>query len=603
MAMDTIKLPEVKLIETKISTHNIGVSIDAIKTASLHEGSNLELTSLISNSSFFYIKKYGALATPTFRGTSSAHTLVLWNGIPINSIANGLSDLSNIYCDNFSEIFIVNGGEASVFGSGAIGGSIHLNTDTKLAERNELGFSSTIGSYGLSSQSLDLLIKYNKIRAKVNFQQFAHDNNFEFINTTQIGHPLSINEYGKIKYNSQQLDLTYQLSTNTKYSFNYWSSNQQREVPQNMTIPISDAKQYDKSIRILSSVKHKKNNLVILAKKAYVQEDFEYTELSKNIKSFYLSESHISDVDLKFLRNNYLYNIDVVLTNNQLVNNNYISVQQNEKSLAAFCAVQYRSKKLLINSVLRKEWHSDFNIPYIPTLAFEIELNNLITFKARFNRNFRVPTFNDRFWAGAGANGNINLNSEDAWNKEVGLGLNTKYMKIGIAGYNLHISDMILWQQIENSTWMPNNIQNVFSRGIETKIGFRYKELSFDGNYGYTKSTNESATNHLDNSVGKQLRYVPLHKATALLKAEYEKIVFGISTSYTGEVITSYGEPYNQTLDSYILTNISLKYLFDLLPFSLEAKVKNLMNKSYITYLNYPNPGREYLLTLNYTIY
>lgn len=602
MAMDTIKLPEVRLEETKISTHNIGVNIEVINLTSLYESSSLELTNIISNYSSFYVKKYGALATPTFRGTSSAHTLVLWNGIPINSIANGLSDLSNIYCDNFSKIFIVNGGESSVFGSGAIGGSIHLNTDAKFDEKNAPVFSSTIGSYGLSSHALNLLIKHNKFKAKVNLHELTHDNNFEYINTTQFGDPLLINEYGKRKFNSQHLDMTYQFSTNTKYSLNFWASNQEREVPQNMTTPFSDAKQYDKSIRILSSVKHKKNNLLISAKQAYVQEDFEYTELSKEIQSSYLAESYISDIDLKFFKNNYLYNVDILLTNNQLTNNNYIDTQKDEKSIAAFFSAQYRSKKLLINSVLRKEWHSNFNIPYIPSLAFESKLSNLVTFKARVNRNFRAPTFNDRFWAGANANGNINLKSEDSWNQEIGLDFNIKHMRFSITAYNLHISDMILWQQIENGSWMPNNIQQVFSRGIETKIRFKLREFVFDGDYAFTKSTNESATNYLDNTVGKQLRYVPLHKLNSRLKIVKEKFQYSLSTSYTGEVITTYGEPYNQTLDSYMLTDLSIRYIFDLTHVSIEAKIKNLMDKSYVTYQNYPNPGREYLLTLNYTM-
>ena len=81
-----------------------------------------------------------------------------------------------------------------------------------------------------------------------------------------------------------------------------------------------------------------------------------------------------------------------------------------------------------------------------------------------------------------------------------------------------------------------------------------------------------------------------------------EKFQYSLSTSYTGEVITTYGDPYNQTLDSYMLTDFSVRYIFDLTHVSIEAKIKNLMNKSYVTYQNYPNPGTEYLLTLNYTI-
>ena len=68
------------------------------------EGNSNNLAGLVSRLSSLYIKSYGALATPSFRGTTSSHTLVLWNGIPINSNANGLADFSSIYPFNFSNI-------------------------------------------------------------------------------------------------------------------------------------------------------------------------------------------------------------------------------------------------------------------------------------------------------------------------------------------------------------------------------------------------------------------------------------------------------------------------------------------------------------------
>ena len=99
--LDTIFLPEVKLIESRLSTHNIATHINRIEPQSLSDGSSVDLADLISGSSSVYLKKYGALATPAFRGTLSSHTLVLWNGMPVNSITTGLSDFSSIYCQNF----------------------------------------------------------------------------------------------------------------------------------------------------------------------------------------------------------------------------------------------------------------------------------------------------------------------------------------------------------------------------------------------------------------------------------------------------------------------------------------------------------------------
>ena len=77
---------------------------------------------------------------------------------------------------------------------------------------------------------------------------------------------------------------------------------------------------------------------------------------------------------------------------------------------------------------------------------------------------------------------------------------------------------------------------------------------------------------------------------------------FIVNKNYTGEVITSHGALENKTLPYFILTDIAIAYSPDFVPVSIEGKVKNLMDKSYTTYQNYPNPGRELLLTLNYTI-
>ena len=186
-------------------------------------------------------------------------------------------------------------------------------------------------------------------------------------------------------------------------------------------------------------------------------------------------------------------------------------------------------------------------------------------------------------------------------NKEIGLDFTSKKVHLSITSYHLNIYDMILWQPV-NNIWTTNNVKEVLSRGVELTSTLKLKNIIFNGNYSYTKSTNEVATNSLDNSVGDQLRYVPVHKAHARILIKQDNLELQFIKSYTGEVITSYGMLDNNTLDSYILTDISVKYKFSSIPILLHAKIKNLMDKSYVSYENYPNPGREYVLTINYLI-
>tara|TARA_B100000902_G_C26442262_1_gene496635 strand:- start:46 stop:498 length:453 start_codon:yes stop_codon:yes gene_type:complete len=149
---------------------------------------------------------------------------------------------------------------------------------------------------------------------------------------------------------------------------------------------------------------------------------------------------------------------------------------------------------------------------------------------------------------------------------------------------------------------MPSNIKKVFSRGFEADIKVNTNNLIFNTNYSFTKSTNDNDTENLDYTSGEQLRYVPLHKGNVSLTLIDKNIHLTLNKMYTGKVITSYAFPENKTLDSFLLTDLSCKYILTNYQISILLKVKNLFNKSYVTYLNYPNPGREYLLTINYNM-
>ena len=602
MAMDTIRLPEVKLEHNRLQTHSIGKHLVILTPKIIGESTSQKLSDCLANHSSVYIKQYGALATPTFRGTSSSHTLVLWNGIPLNSIANGLLDFSITAVQGFEKIAIVHGGDASVFGSGAMGGSIHLNSITDFKNQKEIKLTSEQGSYGLLSQGISLKHSTDKLAFNLSLTSLADDNTFEYINTTQMGHPTVVNNYGKIESKSGKVNLAYKYDSTTKFAVAYWSSANDREVPQNMTTPFSDAKQYDKTNNLLLSATHFFTDGVITFKRAFLEEDFRYTEHLKNIDSQYLTNSKITDVDVKINKGGFLYNLGGNFTKQSVINNNYLDTRQLEKQSAIFSSVQYNYDFLSMNTVLRKPWQTTFEVPLVPCLAFSADITKQLSIRFKYNRNFRSPTFNDRFWAGAGANGNPDLTPEDAWNKELGFDVNTSNFKFKATVYTLNISDMILWQQMDNGSWMPNNIKQVWSRGLETCLKIHTKNLSIIGNYAFTKSTNELATDPLDETLGKQLRYVPLHKGNINFIITEDNLQFILNQSYTGSVITSHDALKNKTLPYFILTDIAIAYSPDFISVSIEGKVKNLMDKSYTTYQNYPNPGRELLLTLNYTI-
>ena len=290
-----------------------------------------------------------------------------------------------------------------------------------------------------------------------------------------------------------------------------------------------------------------------------------------------------------------------MFNNHNISNNNYIGSQQKEQQLAIFSSIQYNSNIFKVNTAIRKEWETNYKVPLLPSLAIELDIINNTKIRAKYNQNFRAPSFNDRFWVGSNSQGNINLKSEKGNNIELGFNYNNKYLNYKLTTYSLYVTNWIIWQEQNNGIWIPDNIMQVWSRGIESKAKIYYKNYSIILNYTYTKVTSEKASSSLDQTVGKQLRYVPIHKGNILYLYTKDNIQLLINRSYTGKVITTYGAT-NNIINDFFLTDIGLRHSFQNNLIETELKVKNIMDIQYQTYQNYPTPGREFLITINYTI-
>ncbi len=95
-----------------------------LQTGLLHER-------MTENASFF--KQYGVSGSSTVskRGADATQTQVVWNGLPINHPMLGMTDFNGISSFAFSEIFMIEGGNSALFGSGSVGGTIFLNNQSQ----------------------------------------------------------------------------------------------------------------------------------------------------------------------------------------------------------------------------------------------------------------------------------------------------------------------------------------------------------------------------------------------------------------------------------------------------------------------------------------
>ena len=581
--LDTIRLPEVKLVESKIQAHSVGSRMETISPILLGKSSTQTLSGYLSRNGSVFIKQYGALATPSFRGTAASHTLFLWNDIPLNSLSTGQIDMSLLPTNSFNNLQIAYGGSSSIFGSGAIGGSIHLNNVVYFKKQNEIKIGLERGSFGLQSQNAEIKYANNHHFFKLTFNKLNDENNFSFINTTKRDNPLEYYQHARVKQENLQTIFGFQYNTNNRVEAHFWKIENKRQVPANMTVPNATAMQYDDANHFLLKSSHIIGKVNIKLKQALMQEDFNYVDQPKNIDSKILAKSYITNADFNYYLKHFSFNVGSAFIYNNIESNNYQSGRKDENEKSIYFSFQTNFKGFSSAISIRKQMHSTYVIPLIPSIGIHQKLTSFLSVRARTNKNFRSPTFNERFWVGLG---NEDLLAENGWSNEAGFDFSRKGLQISATAFSLKVQDWIKWTPNEMGLWTPENIKEVLSRGIEGNLQYKMQINKTDfiliGNYQYNKSTNEKVISKLDNSIGKQLIYSPFHKGNIAFILKENNFQFSINQSYNGSVFTTSDN--EDSLEANLLTDFSFAYQFQEAPLSFQLTIKNIRNKTYQPY-------------------
>ena len=133
----------------------------------------------------------------------------------------------------------------------------------------------TKGSYGLEKQSFSYLFGDKKTSLLIQYLNSISQNDFEYINTGLPNSPLEVQEYASKSAKQYILNYGYQNEKN-QIGFNFWQSNNFREVPVGMLSNNPYAKQWDDALRTKFFYKQIGANHKLELIYAYLEEDFRY---------------------------------------------------------------------------------------------------------------------------------------------------------------------------------------------------------------------------------------------------------------------------------------------------------------------------------------
>lgn len=549
------------------------------------------LTSLLNYNTVIYFKEngLGMVSSPSFRGTTAQQTAVIWNGININSQLNGQTDFNTITTRDFNSISVRAGGGSSIYGSSAIGGSIHLNNTVKFEDHFSNSLRLNYGSFNTFGGNYKLDASDGKFSAQVSISRNSSDNDYDYVDSDDK------NLNGQYYNTSMNAAIGYKINDNNFLKLYSYVFDGERHF--SLIFPSEIKTKYqDLNTRNLLEWDSFFGRFVSKVKVGALSEKYKYFDnIDSESYTFGEVKTYIGKYDLAFQATDAIQlNAILDYTQNKGKGSDIKNEQRNIGS-ASLLLKHNLTKKFLYEASLRKEFTNNYKSPLLFSLGMSWKAADFYTLKLNGSKNFRVPTFNDLYWQ---PGGNENLKPESSYQAELGNEFRFNTFKITLTGYYIDIKDMLRW--IPNgSNWSPQNTNKVRTYGGEAIISwsknFGNHHVMLNGTYGYTVSE--------DMEKKKQLIYVPYHKATSSLSYSWKKLSADYQLLYNGEVFTRSDNNSRYNIDAYLVSNAYLHYDFGKKNSCiLGFQVLNLLDEKYASVESRYLPGRNFnmYLTLNF---
>ena len=606
-----VVLQEVSISGSRLDQFAAGDKVEAVSAISREQSEYSNLADVLSNYSGANIRSYGVsgLSTPSVRGTGSNHTAVFWEGVNLQSPTNGSLDLVLVPVTFVDDISLQYGGAGSLFGSGTLGGAIHLNTLSRTPDGLSLKLHQQLGSYGQQYTGLNINGRKNKLSGSI--RAFTHnaDNDFPYFNRYTQNEENQKN--AQIDQHGILAGLNYAHNSENQVSAKYWYQDNLVHIPDAASgAGVAKATQADIFHRGVIKWQRHLPGYKLNLQTAFLHHQLNYDD-QVNISSASVSNSWITEAEFtKKLRSVWL-DAGVNNTYDEAEVDSYAGNIPSRNMTGLYMAVRMLMFDDLEMTVgIRETLVGSELTPVMPSLGMNYTINRSLSLKSKLARSYRVPTFNDLYWMGGGARGNPQLEPELGWSAELGTVLQKELdnatVRLELTGFSNIISQWIQWIEVDR-VWSPVNVQKIWARGLEVEGKYEYllgnkSSIRLWGSYSYTQSTKiEIDEGGNPAELDKQVIYTPIHQGKASADILYQNLTLSINQVYVGEQFTS-GDN-RRTLESYTISGAALSYALRLTGdhrLRFVGQVKNLLDKDYEVRNARPMPGRNYHLSIIY---
>ena len=623
----------------------IGTQQTKFDSVVLKENISLSMADVLTFNSSIFVKNYGraTLSTVAFRGTSPSHTQVTWNGMRINNPMLGMTDFSMIPSYFIDDASLLHGTSSVNETGGGLGGAVKMSTTPANNRGFGLQYIQGIGSFKTFDEFLRLTYGNDHWQVSTRAVLSTSPNDYKYrnhdkkeniydenMNIIDQYYPIEHNRSGSYRDFHLLQEVYYNTGDGDRLGLNAWYINSNRELAM-LTTDYGDEVDFDnrqreETFRGILSYDHLGKSWKASAKAGYIHTwmayDYKRDVGNGTMAHMTRSRSKINtlygQVDGEYyIGSKWLFTAALSLHQHFVESEDKnIILQEGGKGVVGYrkarpelsgsLSAKWRPiDRLGLSIVVREELCGREWAPIIPAFFVDGVISKVgnVTAKASISRNFRFPTLNDLYFL---PGGNPNLRKESGWTYDAGLsfaiGKEGIYKLSGSANwFDSYINDWILWLPTTKGFFSPRNIKDVHAYGVEMQANLEVAlskdwQLSLDGTYSWTPSINQGEPiSDADQSIGKQLPYVPEHSSTVTGRISWRSWSFLYKWCYYSERFTMSSNDITLTgkLPEYFMSNITLEkgFSFRWADLSLKGTINNFFNEEYLSVLSRPMPG------------
>lgn len=583
----------------------------------------------------------GGIKTINIRSMGTNHVGVFYDGIELSNAQNGQVDLGMYSLDNMQTISLYNGQKSQIFQAAkefASAGSVYLQTRVPEFEEGKayhLKAKFKTGSFDLVNPSL--LVELNlsdRVKASFNGEWLSSSGKYKFryrrkaVKTDEIMYDTTaVRENGDIRATRLEGALFGDVKGGDWMlkAYNYTS---ERGVPGAIVNNVwRRGERISDNNSFIQGYIHKRFSphyqTKLMAKYSYFLTKYVNKDttvmLIDNVyrqKEFYLSTLHQYDI-CSWWKVSCAY--DFQWNNMDADMYGFVHPTRWNHIVSLATAIAWGGFKMqgsvvynYVHDVTRDaEAPADKNIWSPAVFLYYKPFQNIgFSLRAFYKKSFRMPTFNDLYYAEMG---NSKLNPEYTTQYDVGFAYFSPRMKgilyewaVQVDGYRNFVSDKIVaYPKGAQFRWTMLNLGKVHINGLDAKVSATLRplrKLYVTTRLQYTYQQAIDVTNPADTYYRDQIPYIPWNSGSAVVQMDYGTWGLNYSFIYTGERYNQQENIiYNHTQPWYT-HDLSLQKSFNWKDYKARValEVNNLFSQDYDVILNYPMPKRNYRLTLTF---